>query len=348
MRSGLLAACVAVLAMPSVAGAETLPVSGIFGAQADLPAAIDTIVVERFDGEGGTALALEIGDQLASAEVEGEAWFRVIPLVGRPGDEIVLVEPVATGEPGQLFFAPREQDPDSEAVLFGSADILVDDVHSSFKTVSSCRRRVDNKCVEQRVIEYECRLMTVRVEPEVWLVAADGRQIYARRDAKSNSRRYCTDDATLPTVEEVVRPALSAFARDVRMDLAPIQRAEDVRLMEQRKGLARAEVERFKQALRLTKNDPVGACLEFEELDRARPDHGSVLFNLGLCRESEGNYDDAQQLYDRAISAGANKSYPRAGQQRIFSRMRGWDQIEARREQQGRNGMDATVPPSTQ
>lgn len=312
------------------AAAETLTVHGTYGANADVPAEIETLVVEPFGGEAGAALALAIGDELAASRVRGRPWYEVVPLFGEMSGDVAYLEPEDAD--GVISFRPQERGARGEGILSGFGRLAIDDVYRRTKTVVHCRRKVDKKCVEEEVVEYECRQLNVRIWSDVRVFGPDGRQLYTHTATPSRSEDYCTDEAMLPTVDELADPMLKAIAREVRRDLAPDERIEDIRLMERRKGLDRAVAKRFEEALKLTKNDPYAACQLFGEIDRLRPSHGSVLFNRGLCSESVGDLDDAGRYYERALAAGASGSYPQAGLERIASRVRGLDQIEARQE----------------
>ena len=119
------------------------------------------------------------------------------------------------------------------------------------------------------------------------------------------------------------------FARITR-DLVPRFVRETPRLMERRRGLSRQDRRVFKDALKASNEDIGAACAAFRSLEEANPQHVSVLFNIGLCFESEDDLDGALEYYGRALEIEPGKDYPTAGQRRVRSRLSGEAQLEAR------------------
>lgn len=305
MRASAILVFAAALTLGAGAQAESLAVYGTYGAPADIPAGIETIVVDRFEGEAGEVLGLALADALAAAEAQDRPWFRI----------------------GFASYTPGTPD---NAILFGDADLSVEDTHSRIKRVTRCVKKVDKKCVEEEVVEFECRQLWVRMPSSIRLLAPDGALVYSLSEIPSRSEEYCADDASSPDVDDMADEMAKSLASRVRRDLAPTDRLENLRLMERRKGLDKASAKRFAEALKLTKTDPYAACERFAEIDGVRPGHGSVLFNRGLCSESVGDLAEAQQFYDSARQAGVDSAYLRSGLARLDARRRGFDQIERR------------------
>jgi len=124
-------------------------------------------------------------------------------------------------------------------------------------------------------------------------------------------------------VEELAR----GFADELRRDLAPTARLEDIRILESRDGIAKADHARFKAAIRQTKNDVAGACAAFDGLLAAYPDAVSLIFNVGLCHESAGELAEASGQYQAALALSPRKLEPQEGLGRIVSRLRAEQQL---------------------
>ena len=316
----------ALLGLQAPAQAETLPVAGLYAAGEDAPSGIRLMAIERFGERAGERLALAIDQQLRGAIVEGAPYFDVTFDSSRTGTFVIY-----DSEPGPERKPVVVEEGGPDAILRGIARTDVSDSASGTKEVKKCAARDENKkCIREDVTRYECRQLTVSLRPEVRLVSRDGRQLYSHSDSLSTSERYCADSYGSPSADKMLQVLIDRFARTVRLDLAPEYREEQVRLLESRSGIAKADHKAFRNAVKLTKNDPIGACFAFEALEAGNPQDVSILFNLGLCREGEGNLEAAQGYYQRAVATGAGKGAPEQGLARLASRWRAQDQLAVR------------------
>ncbi|MBT8426598.1 MAG: hypothetical protein KJO02_01070, partial [Erythrobacter sp.] len=284
------AATVATMTMfAAPAAAETLPVSGIYAAREDAPSEFRTLVVERFDGNEGTKFELELRNAISRAGIDGEGYFDVRRNSG-PGEG---ASPVAW--------------------ISGTAFSEVERLPSGTTEESKCvREDKDGKCIQRRTITYKCRELNVRFTGEVQMLDARDELVYDRGFSTSGSQRYCANQSTVPTVSGMVSGMIERFAWEVRRDLAPIQRNEDIRVLESRKDMDKPLRKPFKKALKLTKSDWGAACAEFDRLNTLQQDHITLTFNAGLCREVVGDLDGAADLYRRTLELEAGKDYPTA------------------------------------
>ncbi|BDI60807.1 hypothetical protein [Qipengyuania nanhaisediminis] len=290
------------------AQAETLPVEGVYGAPVEVPAAIERIAVERFSGDRGFGLQSILRETLSEPVLES-AFFTFIPasLVVREGGAV------------------------PDAALAGHADGFVSDYRTDPKTKSRCiKRDAEDKCVERERYEVACRELRVDYEAEVSLVAREGEAVYHASDQLSDTARYCADDNHSPDPAAMLDALEARFATRVERDLLPAYRQSTPRLMERRRGLSGADRRVFKHALHASDRDLRTGCEAFRALETANPQHVSVLFNIGLCFESEGALGSALDYYARALEIEPGKDYPEAGQRRVLSRLRGEAQLDAR------------------
>ncbi len=286
------------------AQAERLALEGVYAARTDGARGVADIAIEPMSGREGYALENALADQLGSARIYGEPYFRLV--------------------------STSFEEETGVAQLRGHARSRVYDLDDGVLEHSRCVHKVEledgsKKCVESVTDVFECRRLHVEFRPEVALVADHG-TLYRRQDSFANSQRYCTDSSYIPDAEAMLNPMISRFARLVRLDLAPEQRFNRIRILESRKGLERSDRRAFKRAIKLTKSDPVGACLEFEDILTRNPFHRSTLYNAALCREASGELDLASEAYSQLILA-SDKSRFRNGMTRVNSRVLAREQM---------------------
>ena len=303
--------------------AETLTVEGTYAATVDLPGDIEVIAVDRFAGRLGPDAQVAIMQTLGSVAVDGGRFFRVVQ-----GDSAFAGGSVFLGnQPGVV----TQGSSDVDAVLSGTLRGDVFEQRSGWRTRRQCvARDREGDCIRREEIRIPCFQLSVELQPRLALTSVDGRLLYANNQPLIEVVRYCRDDFFIPSELEMAGLLIDQLAQAVRLDLAPQSRVEGIRVMEMRKGLEGADRKAFKDAIRLTKNDAYGACLAFEDLEARNPAHVSVLFNIGLCREAEGDLVTAQSYYAKALRADPGRDYPSLGLGRIASRERAAFQLAAR------------------
>lgn len=285
-------------------GAETLPVEGVYPAGIDDAAALQVIAVEPFGGVDGQQLGIAIADRLRAAAVHGAPYFRIVP--------------------GGLAS-------EAEAVLQGTATAEITRREAGTREEETCTERdEDRKCVKKVKEKVPCWNIVARLNPAIRLIGLDGDLLYAVDQAEEQSQRYCRGEER-PSGERLVDQIVARVAGRVRGDLAPVQRLEQFRVLESRRGLAGDDSRAFREAVRLTKTDQAGACDAWRALEPSNPDHISVVFNLGLCAESRDELDQAEEYYRRTLSAEGDSSYAQQGLQRIDERRRAERQLAAHR-----------------
>lgn len=301
--------------------AETLPVEGIYAAETDAPSRARSITIAGFGGRGGERVAFAIDSALRAAIIDGQPYF-----------QITFSDPLF----GDSYRYDRDADPAArrggvDAVMRGIAEVEVRDTDSGFKEVEECALR-DNrgKCTEKKKVKYPCRARGVTMRPEVRLVARDGDLLYAMSDTLILSRRFCKDEEVTPSVDLMIEELAGQFAFAVRTDIAPIFRAEGIRLLESRSGIIKADHAAFRNALRLTKSDVAAACQAFAALEATNPADITVLFNIGLCRESDGDLEAAGAIYESVLALQPRKVEPAEGLRRLASRFRAERQMAIR------------------
>lgn len=314
----------ALLCTCSAASAETLTVAGVYAAKADIAPDIHTIAVEGFGGDAGQELSFLLTDLLQDVDVTEEPWFSFVPAA-------TLAQIGSIEKQDSRILAGVEpsgaHSPQSIAVLRGTARSQTNDYETSSKKVKSCVEKEDGKCVERIVEVYECRDLTVSYSPSLRLIASDGALLYENSDYREATQTYCEDEDRIPDPGNMLASLAAQYAYSVRLEMAPQFRAERFRILESRKGLSKADRRKFKDAVRLTKSDPSAACQEFIKLESDNSKHVSILFNIGLCHESQDDLGDAREYYLRALSYEPGKNIALASLARIESRLAAERQI---------------------
>lgn len=264
-------AAAVLVAMP--AQAEVLRVAGIYPARADEAAFVNRLAVESLGGRDGPALTFAIEDELNDVIVDQRPWFQVVP--NGAGADAVLRG-------------------------FASLDLRTSKVTRNKKVC--VEEDAKGKCVrkEERKIDY--RDHEYVLSPDLRLTGRDGQQLYSTSHlSQRKTYTVCPDDKE-PSRSSVARELSGRIAKDLRADIAPDDRVDDVRVLEKRDGLSKEDGERFKEALRLTKSDPTGACRVWQELAQANPTQIATAFNVALCAEAAGDDVQARALYERLLS----------------------------------------------
>ncbi len=280
-------------AMP--AAAETLRIAGVYPAESDGAASLNSIAVERFGGVDGDALAFAVADRLREAEVQGEPWFTV------------LVQSRAE---------------DADAVLTGYAQPTYADTDYKSKREICWAEDDRGRCIERREVELDCVRISITLRPEMRLVGYNGNLLWSSDIQKNRQLSYCPELDTAPDGDPAIREMVDEVARDVRYRLAPAYRVEDIRIMERRRGLEGDARDEFRDAIRLTRTDEAAACAQFARLHTQNPDHPALSFNVGLCAEQRYDIDAAEAAYNHALQFEDSDDEAQAGLQRLRERMR--------------------------
>ncbi|MBN8844071.1 MAG: hypothetical protein J0H88_12580 [Sphingomonadales bacterium] len=274
----LLAATFLGLAVP--AAAETLPIAGSDPASANVNDLL-RISVDRFEGEGGGALAQRLEAVLGDARFDGRSYYRIVaPESGAPIDGLVTGTTRASVEEAPVIEKRKkctEYDPKDK-----------------------------DKCLKEVDVDIRCRSRTITVTTTARLVAIDDGSVrYTRPLNARDQQTYCPDRSASRTVDDYIEWARGTQVQAIRRDLAPVAYGVDVRVDENRKGLSKPAAESFKEAIRLTKTSPAAACEAWGALTRDAEPTAALAFNLGLCAEMDRDFDAAIDWYGQAQRLGS-------------------------------------------
>jgi hypothetical protein len=94
---------------------------------------------------------------------------------------------------------------------------------------------------------------------------------------------------------------LNRILAEIRPDVAPYNTVLQATVSEKTDGLLEADASRFKAAVKMADTGNIGeACRGWEDLKRDHPSHPWTVYNVGICAEANGDFDNALSLYEEA------------------------------------------------
>lgn len=297
--AGLAALCLA-----ATAQAETLRIEGLYPARADNIAEIKSIAIDRFGGRDGTALAFEIEDRLSDIRIDGARYFKI--MTGRSA-----IEP--------------------EGTLSGTATAGIEEYPTTEYRDRCIKRDDKDKCLKSKSVEVDCLKRVIDFQAQIRLTRFnEGQTVYSERKTDGNEQTVCGRKESFASSEGVIRGMIQRAANSVRRDLAPMERRENVRVLESRKAMDKATASLFKAAVKMTKTDEREACRMWDQAAANSAPHISIAFNRGLCAEQEGALDEAMTHYLQARQLSAGKTELVQAIRRVEDRQRAMDDWDIR------------------
>jgi len=298
-------ACLSAMTFTNQVNAEVLTIEGL--TPADVPGftTVKTLSIERFGGSDGQDLAFKLEDRLQGVSVYGEPYFDV--LGGRSAVE-------------------------ADATLTGTATAGIDRYETTEYRDRCIARDKDDKCTKRKSIKVKCLKQVVDFRAQVRASRfEDGRRIYSESFPEKAEQTICFgDDQEFSSGENEVRKMIANVASAVRNDLAPRQYRRQIRVLESRKGMGKADSKYFKAAVKMTKKDASEACGMWDEAAANGLVHISLAFNRGLCAEMRGDLEGATALYSEAQALSSRKLEVRQGLDRVGDHQRALDDWELR------------------
>ncbi|MEI9850991.1 MAG: hypothetical protein WDN24_09205 [Sphingomonas sp.] len=273
MAAGIAVLCAA--ALPALA--EEARMTGRFPAQYRDAAMLGSLSIERFDGRDGPALGFAIERALSQPDARGTVHFDLRGSSRRTGGR-------------------------ADGMLSGLVSSGVEDSRWK-RTDKQCVERAKGKCVKEEQKQVDCTRRVVNLTADLRIVrSGDGRIVYSVSKPQRDERSWCqgAGERAPSTVEETIAGMIGTIAGQVRQEIAPRWERYEIRFRESTKGLSKDLAKRFRTSMKQSERNPAGACAEWAAIDAASPDNPSILFDLGLCAETAGDYQRALGYYRRA------------------------------------------------
>lgn len=299
-KVGLPFVVIASMAIAATVQAETLPIEAVYPAGSDSLATLNTIQMASFNGRDGSSLALELEQQLRNIRIRGEAYYRIS---------------VGNGSPR------------SDATVSGSAVSSVETRGETIQQTECAARNDKGKCIERRTVNIHCTRRSITLTYTLSVVGQRGARLYSTSKPSVSSDLICPQSSQVAPVDVVVANLISNAARELRFVFAPAEVRTDIRVKEGTSGLQGEAKKIFKNAIRMTKQNVARACEMWKEVDYLVPNHAPTLFNLGLCTESDRDYDKAEQLYRRTADLDRSERYAIEAIERLTLRRKAEQQL---------------------
>jgi hypothetical protein len=282
--------------------AETLPIEGVYPAGNDRLSALNSLAMGQFSGSDGQAMEIELEQNLRDVYVRGAPYFNMVPFRGKA---------------------------DADGTISGSSSGRTESRNELGQREECVYRNAKGNCKEYRTVKINC---TRRIVTLNYTVTVEGRRrdrVFAITKTAVDSLLICPDSGEAPAVDVVIGRLVSGVASELRMQFAPFEMRDNIRVKEGVDGLQNNAKKKFKEAVKLTKRNVASACEVWGEVDQLVPNHAPTLFNLGLCAESKRDYNGAEALYKRVADLNRSETYAVEAIVRLNRRRQAERQIEA-------------------
>ncbi|MBN2688865.1 MAG: tetratricopeptide repeat protein [Deltaproteobacteria bacterium] len=276
------------------------------------------IAVLPFTGTGGTAFASELEGLLANIYVNDTQYFTLVDrsAIDKTMSELQLslsgaIDERTAAQVGRMVGA--------EAIYTGHISLSeCTDTYYKQKRRECASREIlydkygnphEGNCVRWRTYSVTCTRRTAHFKCSPKLIdVSTGRILYSRNLEGSAEAEGCEDSNPIPGKAELLEKAKDITKKQFRLDVAPSSITRSVALMDSNTGITSKEAkDKLKQGIAYAGKERMDtACEIWEEARRLSPDAPSILFNLGVCAESNGDYERALTLYrltDRALGS---------------------------------------------
>lgn len=274
-----------------------------------------TVAIVPFTGPGGHEFTAEIESVLAGIGIDDKQYFT---LVDRASIDKLLSE-MQMGQSGLV-------DPNTAArigKLIGAQGIYTGRVTQNYyddnrytERRRTCVRYEEKRdrdgrayrgqCLSWRQYNVNCvkRAANFSVAPRLVDVAT-GRVLYSRILTATQHSSGCDDTQPVISAMVLLDKAKEIVKAEFRMDIAPYYVTREIRLIDDAEGIASpAAKDKIKRGLEYADRGRLdGACELWGEARIAASNSYALLYNLGVCAESRGDWDAALSLYRQADKA---------------------------------------------
>jgi len=153
----------------------------------------------------------------------------------------------------------------------------------------------------QKFIKCTERVASFSASPK--LIDVNTGQILYAQNLSDTARSYGCEDGQPPESKEVLlKQVKDNVKKQFRRDIAPFYVTEEIALMDLNDMIPMKETrEKLKQGIEFAGKDRMDRACEIWEAARCEaPDSPAILFNLGVCAESRGDFETAREFYRSA------------------------------------------------
>lgn len=293
----------------NAASAETLTVAGWYAAEDRDASMLQSLAVDRFDGDDGPALTTAMERALGSKrDRDGQPYFTVRSRYAKEVDGIV----------------------------HGSMRLRVDRTNFTRKAKRCAANTASTKCKDAEKIEVdlycERRIVSATVNARI-IRLTDDAKIYDRNLPQRNEVETCEGENPPQAIDRVVQGFAHAAADQFADQITPYGRTEKIRIRESRTGMSKEDGNQMKSLIAATKSNEGAACAGWRDMEQRGLSHPTLKFNLGLCAESMGQLDVALGYYQPLRVAAQNSADVSEAINRVERRLAGEADDHARKNQ---------------
>jgi hypothetical protein len=271
-----------------------------------------TVAVLPFGGPDGQAVAAEFEAVLAGINIDDRQYFT---LVDRSSIDRTISE-LKLGQSGLVEAGTAAR----IGGLVGAQGIYSGVVTQASWTDSPYRenrrecaereikrdergRLVEGNCIRWRDRPVSCtrRVAGFTCSPKL-IEVRTGRVLYARNLSGSADASGCADGRPLPAGPELLQRARETVMAQFRKDVAPHYITRQIALLDETDGITSGEAkEKLKLGMEYAAKGRMDQACELWGAARIlSPGAPSILYDLGVCAESRGDFDAALNLYREA------------------------------------------------
>jgi tetratricopeptide (TPR) repeat protein len=164
-------------------------------------------------------------------------------------------------------------------------------------------RTSEGNCIRWRSRQVSCikRVAGFACSPKL-IEVRTSRILYAQNLSGTADASGCEDGKPLPGGQELLQKAKEIAKAEFRKDVAPHYVTREVLLMDDTAGMTSSEAkDKLKRGIEYAAKGRMDqACELWGESRILSPSAPSVLYDLGVCAESRGDFDAALKLYREA------------------------------------------------
>ena len=304
------------LALLTSCAPPTIKTTALLPARSHEASLLKEVAVLPFDGPDGHKFASEIEATLASINVGGGQYFSVVDRMKL--DKVLqemglahsgLVDESTATKVGKLVGA--------KGIYTGVVTLsgVNDSKYSEKRTrCASYVPRYDKKgkiigedCIRWEEYTVPCTNRVATFAFTAKLIDVEkGRIVYANNLSGTAESSACSDSSKpLASALELIGRAKQYALAEFRKDVAPHYVTLEIKLMDSKEGITSdAAKKKFEQGIDFAKHNRMDrACELWGEANTLSPNAPAILYNLGICLEITGQFEQALDLYKKADRA---------------------------------------------
>jgi len=270
------------------------------------------VAVLPFDGPGGAEIASEFEVILGGVLINNTPYFS---LVDRAAIDKIISEMKfsQSGLVDQSTAARIGKMVGAQGIYTGAVTVnkAVDNPYTQRRQECAQRqirydkdgRSSEGPCIRWRYFNVNCtrRVANFAVSPKL-IDVSTGKILYSRNLDGYADSAGCDDGRPASSEMELLEKAKGIAKMKFRVDVAPFYVTREIALMDSTDGIDSSEAkDKLKRGIDYADKKRMDqACELWGEANRLSPNSLSLVYNLGVCAESRGEFDKAISLYRQA------------------------------------------------